>query len=182
VLAPGELRAVELGADATAKSSGEIKLGLDGDQGHSVAWSYSRSSGDRVVEASYQVSLAQANPFFPLLLIHDLAKAGAGGRADVRVKASQPARVEIIHAGDLGLIAVDSEGDGSFMGIGDVTGRDEDGNGWPDLPTPGSLWLRIIPQAVVVGAPPLDVVLEIKRGREWKTLGHHRLLMPRASP
>jgi hypothetical protein len=122
--------------EATPSASGitnHLSLSWQEKNGAEAYWEFSASPDPRTV-AIINASTVAENPFYAVPFYHELYFCGTGqGLRNLRVKASEPCRVEILDVATDKLLAIDATGDGNFDGPGDVLYADQDGNGFPDF-------------------------------------------------
>jgi tetratricopeptide (TPR) repeat protein len=142
------------------------------------SWKVLRAEPDGLDVAVTNASLASRNPFYALRLHHALSRRGGeeGDPVDFRVKASQPVRIELLHAATGDLIAVDARGDGELKDAGDMIISDANRNGIADLaiPTRGPVEFAVLVYPLPDAKPQAtkeDIVLDvqIKDATGWQS-------------
>lgn len=131
---PGGASALYFGAlPSTSGATNRLSITWQGESNAQSVWEFSASPDSHVV-AIVNASLAADNPFYAVPFYHEIYFRGSGQELrNLRVKTSEPCRVEVLDVVTDKLLAIDATGDGNFDGPGDVLYADEDGNGFPEF-------------------------------------------------
>ncbi len=134
ILPSGTATAIYLEAEpASFGATNTVAIIWQADTTAEVTWAFSAMADPRTV-AIVDASLAANNPFYAVPLYHELYYRGqTQKRSNIRVKTSEPCRVELLDATRNTLLAIDANGDGDFFDAGDMLYEDADINGFPDL-------------------------------------------------
>jgi len=147
-------------------------------QGFESAWHY--QSGEASTIAITNANLIHNNPFFlaPLHFIVATADTQSANNLNMRVRSSQPCRVEIYDGTTGTLLAIDAQGDGAWNLAGDVVSQDADKNGLPDITLPAGktqklLELYVLPEDA---ATTVEVFIDFQSPEGWYPAGSSRLV------
>jgi hypothetical protein len=165
-------------ASGTAGPSARIRLAWTGDTAVTSLWEVVADPDAAATRSTIHASLSLWNVFFSVPVYHEIGSAGSGSAPlNFRIRASRPCRLEIYDATRNRMMAVDSAGDGSFLGVGDMLGADSDGDASPDVPPGTPVWVRAFPLPDTTGGAPLDLTVEM-RGDDgiWRVTGHDRIV------
>lgn len=124
------------------------------------------------------------NPFYLIPIYHLLQyKDTFAQAADLRVVASQPARVELYNATEE-LVFVDANGDGAFVSEGDLVSADLNRNGYGDIELKPDakesrfrLFVRPLKQET---GKEITFDVQLFNAGKWETFSSDRLLFPKA--
>ncbi len=140
--------ALTLGPGEEFLLTGRAAPGVTGDVGlrwepaagssQQSSWTLTADAADGADVAVTNASLAGRNPFYALRLHHALHRRSGDPNTpvDLRITASHPIRIELLHPDTGELLAVDANGDGQLDGPGDVLLADSNRDGSPDLTCP----------------------------------------------
>lgn len=170
-------------AEAAAGLQGTVSVRWEAAGGavQQSGWTLTSSGTDGTGLAVSNASLAGRNPFYALRLHHALHRRGGDPTApvDLRVVASRPVRIELLHPDTGELLAVDANGDGQLDGPGDVLLADANHDGFTDRlcdpGTPVEVALLIYP--LTASDPPGESSLDIqlRNSTGWETAARNLL-------
>ena len=96
-------------------------------------WNFHPGGSEAESRAIIDAGVYSENPFHAVPIYHCVqSKAGLKGAMDLRVIASQEARIELYDESEQ-LVFVDHNGNGQFDDAGDILALDGDRNGFPDI-------------------------------------------------
>lgn len=165
-------------ASGAAGPPARIRLSWTGDAAVTSIWEVVADADADASRSTIHASLSLWNAFFSVPVYHEIGAADSGSAPlNFRIRSSRPCRLEIYDATRNRMIAVDSAGDGSFLGVGDMLGADSDGDAAPDVPPGTPVWARVFPLPGTPGGAPLDLTVEIRGdGGAWRVTGHDRIV------
>ncbi len=172
-----------LTAEAAAGLQGTVSVRWEAAGGavQQSAWTLTSRGSDGTDLAISNASLAGRNPFYALRLHHALHRRGGDPAApvDLRVVASRPVRIELLHPDTGELLAVDANGDGQLDGAGDVLLADANHDGFADLlcasGTPAEVALLIYPLTTTEPPGELSLDIQLRNATGWETAARNLL-------
>lgn len=179
---------VRLAAGEVATFQTVLPAGFDGKGRLDLRWS---EAGKRASEAVWTFDPAEQevdyavidvgeyeeSPFH-LVPVHHHLQMKPGGRANLRVLAFPPARIELYDARG-GFAMVDAEGNGSLADAGDQLAWDADRDGWPEIVPDGEGEALIRIHAHCLGAiPPEGLELRVQWHEDgaWQDVAKDRIM------
>ena len=145
--------------------------------GQSIAagsWSYRESETEKRT-AIIDAHELRNNPYYLIPIHHMLQRTDASSKqtVDFTVEASTPLRIESYDAASGLLLAVDANGDGDFLDIGDLVVGDANRNNWPDLQFENgtkltSLVMYVLPPAGGTIDTATELTIKTRTGTEWQ--------------
>ncbi len=172
---PGAAFDLHLISDLEATTNRTVKIRWVGANTAETEWQVGLESTNRLV-AVVDASLIEENALFYIPFFHTIhfRKKGAAAFADIKVKTSQPCRVELYDYDANRMMAIDATGDGSFDGFGDSILIDGDKSGMPDIATDGKALVRtlelwVFPFASTIQErKELEISVYTKEGQDWQ--------------
>jgi len=180
-LAAGEVATFQTLLPAGFGDTGRLDLEWNeaGRRADEAVWKFDPAE-QGVDYAVIDVGQYEASPFH-LVPIHHHLQMKPGGRANLRVLASPPARVELYD--ERGAFAmVDAEGNGSLADAGDQLAWDADRDGWPEIVPDGEGEAHIRIHAHCLGAiPPEGLELRVQWHEDgaWQDVAKDKIMPPK---
>jgi hypothetical protein len=180
-LAAGEVATFQtlLPAGFNGKGRLELEWREAGMRSSEALWTFDPAEQE-VDYAVIDAGQYEASPFH-LVPVHHHLQMKPGGRANLRVLASPPARIELYDArGNFAM--VDAEGNGSLADEGDQLGWDADRDGWPEIlpDADGEAVIRI--HAQCAGAIPpegLELRVQWQENGAWHDVAKDKIMPAR---
>jgi tetratricopeptide (TPR) repeat protein len=185
---PGSASALYFEAlPSNSGATNRLSIAWQGESRAEALWEFSASPDSRTV-AIINASTVAENPFYAVPFYHELYFRGTGqGLRNLRVKASEPCRVEILDVATDKLLAIDATGDGDFDGPGDVLYGDKGGNGFPDFVLDKErdvigFELLVYPESGTGRrASQIEISLLVEENGDWVEQAVDRLVVKQAS-
>jgi hypothetical protein len=180
-LAAGEVATFQTLLPAGFDDTGRLDLEWNeaGRRADEALWTFDPAEQE-VDYAVIDVGQYEASPFH-LVPVHHHLQMKPGGRANLRVLTSPPARVELYD--ERGAFAmVDAEGNGSLADAGDQLAWDADRDGWPEIVPDGEGEAQIRIHAHCLGAIPpegLELRVQWQENGAWHDVAKDKIMPAR---
>jgi tetratricopeptide (TPR) repeat protein len=180
-LAAGEEVSLYLQTAPATLGSGSVSIGWRAGEEQIAFWEFDFSDTREVVSV-VTANVVLENLFYAVPLYQEIYYRGSESIVQsLRVRTSQPSRLEIVDQASGQLLAVDANGDGDFSGIGDVVFRDNNRDGFPDLPLApdgdfAALLIFVFPEAGGGTLEEMTVEVDLLQEGGWRPAGTNQFI------